>query len=123
MATALGLSTFANVEARRKKHRKRCRKIHQTCKPDGKNKRCCKNLSCIDETNDPDVGRCCRDLQAVCESESECCRGFTCQQAVNLVGNRCCILPGGGLCEEASDCCAHEFGSVGCGNNICVLSL
>jgi hypothetical protein len=104
---ALGLASFDAAEGRRKKRKKRCRKLHQTCDLDGKTKRCCKDLACIDETNDPDVGACCRPAQMSCEEESQCCLSFECQQAIELLGKRCCA-PFGVFCQEDSDCCAAE---------------
>ena len=107
LAAALGFAAVDDAVAKRKRRRKRCRKLHQTCTLESNRKRCCKPLRCQDETFDPDIGSCCRPVQTPCESENQCCLAFECQEAVGLPGKRCCS-PFGVFCREIGDCCASE---------------
>lgn len=88
---------------KRKKRRNRCRKLLQICHPGGK-KRCCKGLRCDEAKLPRDGYSCCRNYQAICESESECCNSLRCLSAVGLEGTRCCSAFGF-PCFEDSDCC------------------
>jgi hypothetical protein len=73
----LNLLGAAETEAKKNKKKKknRCRKLLQTCNPEGKRK-CCKDLTC---GNQGSAGfQCCRSLGGQCATNEECCGLYLC---------------------------------------------
>jgi hypothetical protein len=74
--TAVGLVTLQfHGEAKAKKrhkHKKRCRKLGQSCSPRGKRK-CCKRAGVICNDFSLDRFRCCKADGEPCTVNSECC--------------------------------------------------
>lgn len=84
----LGLAWFQESEAK-KRHKKRCKHLLDTCKPNGKRK-CCKSegLEC-GEPGDPGDFVCCKPLQSVCRNSDECCEG-ACVPPIIGTGDKKC---------------------------------
>jgi hypothetical protein len=61
------------------KSKKRCRKLQQACKPNGKKKRCCKGQGLLCEIVVGLNGRfCCRSVGAACTEKTDCCGFLEC---------------------------------------------
>jgi hypothetical protein len=95
-----------NARKKRKK-KKRCKKVTQSCKTGKHKRRCCNGLRC-DQVEDLDGRHCCRPLQATCGETNECCLNFFCGMVNELPpGTHCC---GGSQvpCTEDADCCFNN---------------
>jgi hypothetical protein len=72
LAALRGTAPLAEMDAKRKKRKGRCKRVKAACKPGGKRK-CCKQLVCRDKgRGDPDF-RCCKPDGEACTSSDECC--------------------------------------------------
>lgn len=118
VAANLGLTAFDAMAGRRKKRKKRCRRLHQVCRQvDGTEKRCCKPLTCTDETETVGEAACCRFFRTPCASDGQCCGTFKCRKVIGLSGNRCCASFDAGGCRNDRDCCAGD--GVTCAGAVC----
>ncbi len=73
-----GLLTLTGVDARKKKRKKRCKKLGQTCSNSGKRK-CCNGRSC--DVVGPDgleARRCCQGNLGLCNEDRDCCGVSVC---------------------------------------------
>jgi hypothetical protein len=72
-----GLLTLTGVDAR-KKRKKRCKKLGQTCSVGGK-RRCCHGRTC-DIVGPDGLGptRCCQPNLGLCKQDRDCCGLSTC---------------------------------------------
>jgi len=103
-AGLMGSLGLDETEAKKHKHKKRCRKVQQSCEPDGKKKkRCCKGLRCTGVQGEG--VQCCRDTQGKCNERSECCGELECHVSTGLGKVRCCQAVVNGSCETDDDCC------------------
>ena len=77
LAALLGLGA-GEVEAKKTKKRKRCRKLGRTCKPEGK-RTCCGKLQCDATGFGGELPRvCCKRKGKPCADERDCCSGLAC---------------------------------------------
>ena len=115
LATYLAGLTATHPVAAKKGKKKRCRKLLQTCAPEGKNNRCCGGLNC-DPVTDQIGLRCCFGRQHRCDFFGQCCGGLPCDTISGLDGNRCCGDIGD-FCTSNQDCCS----GIGCNAGACNL--
>ena len=97
----VALLGIAGGDAEAKKKKRRCKKLGDQCKPSGKKKRCCKQLSCELELNNAGLLRCCGKPGLTCGSGPECCSTI-CQ-------NEQCFCKGlGQPCGIDQHCCSRN---------------
>ena len=89
------------ADARKKRKKKRCRKLTESC---GGKKKCCKNYKCATVG----IGAptfCCRPTRQACTGiEGECCGDRVCNFISGMSGFRCCAIAPGS-CNSNQDCC------------------
>lgn len=98
----LALAGRDDAEAK-KRHKKKCKKLGDSCDPSGKRK-CCHGRLCGFPINDDSLNHCCRGGGDSCtpEHQAECCTGV-CQQDLS------CFCKGSGqICTSHAQCCSHH---------------
>jgi hypothetical protein len=103
LAAVLAPAVSSDADARKKK-KKRCRKLLQSCEPQGKANACCRGLGCDPVSGETGL-HCCLGRQERCSSPAECCGGVSCGLTEGLTGDRCCG-PVGAFCSVDADCCS-----------------
>jgi hypothetical protein len=88
LVLALELVLPADSEAKHHK-KKRCKKLHDPCKP-GSKRKCCGNLQCKVTSMDEGVHTfCCKSEGKSCQSELDCCDPLLCCSRVCTVPEQC----------------------------------
>ena len=73
MAGLLGVAGHQDTAARKKKPKKKCRKLGQTCDINVKKKRCCNAALGCAQMKGKTGDFCCKQIGHNCKSSDECC--------------------------------------------------
>jgi hypothetical protein len=102
----IGLDSAEAKKKHKKKKKKKCKKLGETCTPDGT--ACCDCLACGASSGSAgDV--CCQPGGAACTlaAQNDCCSG-------QCVGDFCFCKSNGNPCSEDSQCCSFNCASFQC---------
>jgi hypothetical protein len=107
----LAMSAIPGAEAKKgKKKKKKCKKLGDTCQPNGgKNKKCCGCLACHPINAVPDSEHHCCNLHGepctLENAEEKCCSG-QCGGATMSTPGHCICKTNGQGCTESRQCCS-----------------
>jgi len=79
LASILGMASVADVDAKKKNKKKKCRKLGQTCDINDKNKKCCnEKQDCAQVQGLGSSNFCCKSLNEGCSVNTDCCGNRKC---------------------------------------------
>lgn len=80
VASLLGIASLPEAEARKKKRRKRCRKLGQTCDINRADQQCCKSGQDCAQVQGISGNVCCKERFASCSFNEDCCGTRKCNR-------------------------------------------